>query len=86
MTSMILHELGTNAVKYGAFSNAEGVVSVEWEVSAERDRLRLQWREDRRPAGAAAAASRLWLNDDRTRDGRAWRRDTHRVRADGRRL
>ena len=49
MTSMILHELGTNAVKYGAFSNAEGVVSVEWELSAERDRLRLQWRESGGP-------------------------------------
>jgi two-component sensor histidine kinase len=48
-TSMILHELGTNAVKYGAFSNAEGVVSVEWELSAERDRLRLQWRESGGP-------------------------------------
>jgi PAS domain S-box-containing protein len=49
MTSMILHELGTNAVKYGAFSNAEGVVSVEWEVSAKRDCLRLQWRESGGP-------------------------------------
>ena len=49
VTSMILHELGTNAVKYGAFSNAEGVVSVEWEVSATRDRLRLQWRESGGP-------------------------------------
>jgi PAS domain S-box-containing protein len=48
-TSMILHELGTNAVKYGAFSNAEGVVSVEWEVSAKRDCLRLQWRESGGP-------------------------------------
>ena len=37
-------------------------------------------------ASAAAAASRLWLDDDRTRRGRAWRRDTHRVRADRRRL
>ena len=46
---MILHELGTNAVKYSAFSNAEGVVSVEWELSAERDRLRLQWRESGGP-------------------------------------
>jgi PAS domain S-box-containing protein len=49
MTSMILHELGTNAVKYGAFSNAEGVVSVEWELSAKRDCLRLQWRESGGP-------------------------------------
>ena len=49
VTSMILHELGTNAVKYGAFSNAEGVVSVEWEVSAKHDRLRLQWRESGGP-------------------------------------
>ena len=46
---MILYELGTNAVKYGALSNAEGVVSVEWELSAKRDCLRLQWRESGGP-------------------------------------
>ena len=49
MTSMILYELGTNAVKYAALSNAEGVVSVEWELSAKRDCLRLQWRESGGP-------------------------------------
>jgi two-component sensor histidine kinase len=42
-TSMILHELATNAHKYGALSVAGGAVSVSWR--AEPDRLQLEWRE-----------------------------------------
>jgi len=45
---MILHELSTNAVKYGALSTDEGVVSIEWDVAGTADgqqRLRLVWRE-----------------------------------------
>lgn len=45
--SMALHELGTNAVKYGALSSEVGSVSVEW-VLADNDRgaeLALTWRE-----------------------------------------
>jgi PAS domain S-box-containing protein len=41
--ALMLHELGTNSVKYGALSNAEGTVSVGWSV--DDDRLRLEWRE-----------------------------------------
>lgn len=45
--AMILHELGTNAVKYGALSNQEGTVALLWTIADEAGRreLRLEWRE-----------------------------------------
>ena len=42
--AMALHELGTNAVKYGALSNATGRVAIRWTVEAGA-RLRLTWTE-----------------------------------------
>ncbi|MHA6732133.1 HWE histidine kinase domain-containing protein [Devosia sp. A369] len=41
------NELATNAVKYGAFSNAMGAVEIEWSIEPRTDgrRLMLQWRE-----------------------------------------
>ena len=41
------HELATNAVKYGAFSNEEGTISISWTVDRKRDgrRICLFWRE-----------------------------------------
>lgn len=41
--ALALHELATNALKYGALSNEAGRVSVSWTV--ERGSLRLVWRE-----------------------------------------
>jgi two-component sensor histidine kinase/DNA-binding response OmpR family regulator len=41
--ALMLHELGTNSVKYGALSKAEGAVNVNWTVSD--NRLHLEWRE-----------------------------------------
>jgi PAS domain S-box-containing protein len=45
--SIALHELATNAVKYGSFSNDSGRILVEWETVAapDGDRLKLHWRE-----------------------------------------
>jgi len=41
--ALAVHELATNAVKYGALSSPEGRVEVRW--TAERGLLRLSWRE-----------------------------------------
>jgi PAS domain S-box-containing protein len=49
-TSLLLHELGTNAVKYGALSNDAGTVAVTWTI--ERGVLRLDWLEHGGPAAA----------------------------------
>jgi len=45
--SMIVHEIATNAAKYGALSNENGRVTLEWEVIADapKPRLRLIWTE-----------------------------------------
>jgi two-component sensor histidine kinase len=45
--SMALHELGTNAAKYGAFSDGQGRVAVRWTV--ENGRLNLLWTESHGP-------------------------------------
>jgi PAS domain S-box-containing protein len=41
------HELATNAVKYGAFSNARGSILIAWtiELKSDGDRLILRWQE-----------------------------------------
>jgi PAS domain S-box-containing protein len=41
--AMALHELSTNALKYGALSNDSGTVTVGWSTAG--GRLRLEWRE-----------------------------------------
>jgi PAS domain S-box-containing protein len=44
---LAMHELATNAVKYGALSSAAGRVDVSW--TAEAGKLRLTWRESGGP-------------------------------------
>lgn len=44
---LALHELGTNATKYGALSVPSGCVRVQWTV--EDGRCRMNWREERGP-------------------------------------
>jgi two-component sensor histidine kinase len=48
---MIIHELATNAAKYGALSNAAGKVLVRWDMPEEGGLrvLRLQWQEEDGP-------------------------------------
>jgi len=49
--SMVLHELATNASKYGALSNTEGNVVVLWDfVGDQHNRLSLRWQETDGPA------------------------------------
>ena len=50
LIAMTLHELGTNAVKYGALSNDAGKVEIEWElVGEDKRRMKLLWRESHGP-------------------------------------
>lgn len=51
--AFVLHELTTNAAKYGALSKPEGRVSVRWHWSASgaaRERLVIEWQETGTPA------------------------------------
>ena len=48
LLAMAVHELGTNAVKYGALSNDEGRIAVDWHSA--KDRLVFHWRESGGPA------------------------------------
>jgi two-component sensor histidine kinase len=52
LLAMALHELATNAVKYGALSNETGTVSVTWTIEGTgvARKLALAWREDGGPA------------------------------------
>lgn len=45
--ALALHELATNATKYGALSNGNGVVHIEWKMADGRHphRLHLSWEE-----------------------------------------
>ena len=44
--SLILHELTTNAAKYGALQNADGQIAVDWTVEIDgRRQLHLRWNE-----------------------------------------
>ncbi|MFZ2155261.1 MAG: sensor histidine kinase [Bradyrhizobium sp.] len=57
--SMILHEIATNAAKYGALSNDTGKVELDWEVIAEdvKPQLRLIWTESGGPPVTAPEQS-----------------------------
>ena len=46
---MAFHELAANAAKYGALSNATGVVRVNWTLEPEGKLLNLRWQEEGGP-------------------------------------
>ncbi len=45
--ALVLHELMTNAAKYGALSNSEGIVQITWDLQLARDdeALHIHWEE-----------------------------------------
>jgi two-component sensor histidine kinase len=45
--SMIVHEIATNAAKYGSLSNDTGTVTLDWEIITEngKPKLRFVWAE-----------------------------------------
>jgi two-component sensor histidine kinase len=54
---MIIHELATNATKYGALSTATGWVEVNWEVQkvGRTQKIHLQWKEREGPGVVQSA-------------------------------
>ena len=52
---MVLHELATNAAKYGALSTQAGEVEVTWNKDLSRNRLLLVWSESKGPRIAGPA-------------------------------
>jgi PAS domain S-box-containing protein len=57
--AMVLHELATNAAKYGAFSNHTGRMLVQWRwlQNGSHDRLVVEWRETGGPPVLAPSRS-----------------------------
>jgi PAS domain S-box-containing protein len=57
LLTMVLHELATNAVKYGALSNDDGQVRIDWAVREEKNatQLKLCWEERGGPRVQARA-------------------------------
>ena len=74
--SMAIHELCTNAAKYGALAVPEGRVTVRWRLDGERQarRFHLAWREEGGPPVVAPGPPWLRLAADRGRPRRRARR------------
>lgn len=51
--SLVLHELATNAAKYGALSVPDGQIRVHWQTEGDSNRLRIIWVESGGPPVSA---------------------------------
>jgi len=56
LLAMIVHELGTNAVKYGALKTESGKIAIDWHAAD--GRLRLRWAESGGPPPDVSPARR----------------------------
>ena len=65
--AVTLHELATNAAKYGALSAAKGQIELKWSHKAD-GRLILRWTETGGPAVQDTYAPGLWQSGHRTND------------------
>ena len=67
--ALIIHELATNASKYGALSHPDGILSIDWNVTGpeEARRLRFDWQET---GGPPPVASGIHLCAHLARPGR----------------
>jgi two-component system CheB/CheR fusion protein len=54
---MAIHELATNAAKYGALSSKQGMVTVEWQIGSNGGNLEIQWIESGGPPVATPTRS-----------------------------
>ncbi len=54
--ALALHELATNAIKYGALSNDHGAVSVQWTFDHGTRKLSLEWLETGGPPASPPAS------------------------------
>jgi two-component sensor histidine kinase/PAS domain-containing protein len=55
--SMVLHEMATNAAKYGALSTRRGRIDIRWEVSGDIEKsVELTWREQGGPVVKTGAS------------------------------
>jgi hypothetical protein len=65
----VIHELATNAVKYGALSNTTGEIFITWQivVGGEQEIVRFSWTEQRRTFGTQGRAYGFWhgINESR---------------------
>ncbi|MGV8935968.1 MAG: sensor histidine kinase [Allorhizobium sp.] len=71
--SLLLHELATNALKYGALSNDSGMVDLRWRIAGldESAELVFDWREIGGPAVETQTPSRSGFGSKLTRTGLA---------------
>ena len=77
--ALILHELATNALKYGAWSQASGLVDISWKVQG--NDLLFRWREHDGPA--IAPPLREGLGSSLIKTSLPGATVTHDLKADG---